>query len=391
MAAVYNAGSWAGLGILYGFTTSLLLLIIGLELRRHLPMPRVLAALVLLFILLVPSILARPHVLAWPMLAIWTVILMRAREAHRPPGAAAALLMVLWANLHGSFLFGLVIAALFGLEALIEEEDRWAVVRGWGLFGAASLVCALLTPFGIEGLLFPVQVSGMKTLGLIQEWRPSSLTRDTTFFVALAAVGLLLVLRRPHIPWPRLLLLALILFLAIEHARHQALLAIVGTLIVGASFGSRHVREPSGRSALPLAAALALGLVLLSVLRVAVPISIEDTGTRPNRAIAAVPQTLRTKPVFNSYSFGGPLILAGISPFIDGRADMYGDDFVLGSRTIEDGNASAFREAVKRWHIAWAIVAPGTGIVAVLDREPGWQRIYADKHALIYEGPTAAQ
>ncbi len=33
--------------------------------------------------------------------------------------------------------------------------------------------------------------------------------------------------------------------------------------------------------------------------------------------------------MFNGYNFGGPLILAGIKPYIDGRADMYGDAFVL--------------------------------------------------------------
>ena len=34
--------------------------------------------------------------------------------------------------------------------------------------------------------------------------------------------------------------------------------------------------------------------------------------------------------MLNYYSFGGPLILSGIRPYIDGRGDMYGDRFVLG-------------------------------------------------------------
>jgi hypothetical protein len=41
-----------------------------------------------------------------------------------------------------------------------------------------------------------------------------------------------------------------------------------------------------------------------------------------------VPAGLRSKPVLNEYGFGGLLILDGIRPYVDGRADPYGDDFL---------------------------------------------------------------
>ena len=50
--------------------------------------------------------------------------MLRAREGDRAPPLAAALLMVVWANLHGSFVMGLAIAAAFGLEALVASSDR---------------------------------------------------------------------------------------------------------------------------------------------------------------------------------------------------------------------------------------------------------------------------
>src|SRR3954466_2691876 len=68
---------------------------------------------------LLPMLLARPHLLTWPLLAFWTWLMLRARQEDRAPPLPAALLMSLWANLHGGYVFGLVIAAAFALEALV--------------------------------------------------------------------------------------------------------------------------------------------------------------------------------------------------------------------------------------------------------------------------------
>ena len=37
--------------------------------------------------------------------------------------------------------------------------------------------------------------------------------------------------------------------------------------------------------------------------------------------------------MLNGYSMGGPLILSGIRPYIDGRGDMYGDPSSLATGT----------------------------------------------------------
>src|SRR5205823_14268453 len=65
---------------------------------------------------LIPMLSARPHVLTWPLLALWVWLMLRARTQERAPPLIAALLMSLWANMHGGFVFGLLIAGVFGLE-----------------------------------------------------------------------------------------------------------------------------------------------------------------------------------------------------------------------------------------------------------------------------------
>jgi hypothetical protein len=307
---------------------------------------------------------------------------MRARERHRAPPLAAALLMLVWANLHASFAFGLVMIPFFALEALIQERDRkWALLN-WGLFALVSLAVTLVNPSGVQGLLYAFQVSSMKILPLINEWRPSSLSKDPLFFAMTAIAAVAIVLRKPRLSVPRLLLIAALFYLALTHARHQALFGIVSLLLVAPSLGHWGTAEdefPRGA-----AITLAVGLLLISAIRLVAPMPHRDTPVYPGAAIASVPPALRSQPVLNAYDFGGALILHGVAPFIDGRADMYGDEHTAEAYAIERGDAQEFNAAVERWGIRWTILHPGERLVSVLDRDPAWRRAYADKYAVIH-------
>jgi hypothetical protein len=146
------------------------------------------AALVLVDLVLIPMMLARPHLLAWVLIALWTWIMLRARERDRAPPLAAALLVVLWVNLHGSFVIGLVIAGAFGLEALLASADRTKAFRQWAVFGLACLAALFVNANGIEGVLHPLKIANLLMLPLIDEWKPSS-PATTPFFFGVVAIG----------------------------------------------------------------------------------------------------------------------------------------------------------------------------------------------------------
>src|SRR5690348_1810203 len=135
---------------------------------------------------LIPMLLARPHVLTWPLLAFWTWLMLRARERDRAPPLYAALLMTLWANLHGGYVFGLAIAAAFGLEALVGTPDKGRVIRQWGLFGLACAVAVFVNGNGVEGVFHPLRFTQLEMLPLIDEWKPSSPGKTPFAFVVLA-------------------------------------------------------------------------------------------------------------------------------------------------------------------------------------------------------------
>jgi hypothetical protein len=129
----------------------------------------------------------------------------------------------------------------------------------------------------------------------------------------------------------------------------------------------------------------AAGAAFLVLVRAVMPMTMLETETNPWKLIASVPPELRSQPVLNDYSMGGPLILSGIRTFIDGRGDMYGDPHVLSYARISGGDAREFAAVVSRWNIRWAIVARSDKrLVAMLDRTPGWRRIRQDKAGFVY-------
>ena len=338
------------------------------------------------------SLLARPHLLALPVVVIWVLELMSARSENRAPRLVFALLMMLWANLHGSFVMGFFMAGAFGLEALVEAEprDRFKVIRDWAIFGAAGLVAALITPYGIQGFIYPFQIMGMSSLPGIVEWRPTDFSKLSTFEIGLLTTMFVCLRQGVRVPTVRLILLLVLLYLALQQIRHQMVLAVVAPLILADPLALALGHQPLKarlRGVFPLAfAALA---VLLVGTRLLIPIIRTDGLNSPVTAVAHLPPDLAGQPVLNDYGFGGYLIFKGVKPFIDGRSDMYGDAFTEAYFAAMGADQAGLDKFLDKHGIVWTIFAPRDPVVAVLDRDPSWVRIYSDGVAVVHRRVTA--
>ena len=384
LASAYRLAGYSGLAALVTAALMGLHAIVFLNARGS---TRPLLVIVAMDLVLIPMMLARPHVLTWPLLALWTWLMMRAREKDRSPPLAAALLMTLWANLHGGFVFGFLVAGAFGLEALIAGPDRMRVVRQWGLFGLACALAACVNGNGIAGVVHPLHFTNLEMLPFIDEWKPSSPKVTPAFFIVLALVIGLVAWKRPRLHPVRWALLAALLGLALLQVRHQTTLAIVAAMLLPPGFAGRARAGKLDRTVIAVAVAAAAMLVAVRAL---LPIHPAESEANPWKMIAAIPPDLRSQPVLNGYSMGGPLILSGIRPYIDGRGDMYGDALVLGFVRISNADPGAFDAAVRRWNIRWAMLpARSERLIALLDRA-GWKRIYKDKVGVIYVRPGSS-
>src|SRR5690349_1012473 len=174
-ALAYTAGGWIGMAAVASAATAAAFGLLTRFLLRELRPIAALSGVLVALPLTAPHTLARPHILALPLLAAWVAALIRSVDARTTPSWLLLPLMTLWANLHGSFTFGLAMVGAAGAEALFRAKpsDRVNVIRRWGSFGVLALAAACLNPYGPEMILVTFRTVALgSALGTVAEWRP---------------------------------------------------------------------------------------------------------------------------------------------------------------------------------------------------------------------------
>jgi hypothetical protein len=236
LAWLFETFGWGGLAVTTCLCAAAALAMLLRQLLRDLLPVHAIIATVPAFTLVIPHVLARTHIFTLPILVAWVAGLVRARSEDRAPVPWLALLMVLWANLHGSYILGLGLAVILAAEAVLLAPD-WRIRRraagGWALFGALALGAALLTPYGIAGLLLPFRLTGMSfAMGQLVEWRSpdfQSFEPLEAWLAVMLFAGFALGWRLPP---ARLFMLLLLLHMALQHRRHGELVGLVAPLLL---------------------------------------------------------------------------------------------------------------------------------------------------------------
>ena len=393
MAGAYGLAGWSGVAILTGFATAAAVIRLGSYLGRKLdPLP-CLVALVLGVACLMPDYLARPHVLALPCLTVWVVGLAEAVSARRRPAWWLLPVMTVWVNLHGSFVFGLALVIPMGIEAAQHAyHDRRRIVRDWALFAAAAVAATLVNPHGLAGLAYPFELLRVQSLAAVDEWQPLDLRTFSPVEFSALATAFFFVWRGIRVPPVRLLLLIALFHQTLVHARYGLFLGIAAPVLLADSLAAatgseRQAADLRGFNVAGLAAA-AIVLVLCAALRIVQPIARTDSPVSPIPALRAIPASLASEPVFNNYAFGGYLIFQGVKPLVDSRADFYGDAYLVDYAKVVSGNAAAVERIFRKYRVTWTLLQPRDPLVALIDRRPGWHRLFTGRYAVVHVGPT---
>jgi hypothetical protein len=407
LALADTAGGWGGVAALcaaaIGVSFALLLRLLLADIR---PLPAVLFTLAAI-VLTAPHFLARPHVLAFPVMLLWVAGLVRAVEQRRSPKPLLLLAMLLWANLHGGFTLGLMLCGVFALEAVVTARDaaeRKSLFVDWAKFGVAAFLVACITPYGPESILVTFRIFGLgDVLGMISEWKsPDFQAQPMQEVILLTAVFAALSFGL-KLPLLRLLVVLGLLHLFLKYARNAELLAMLAPLALapllarqwpslrpnGGAFPGRTFLErmaslgrPAGRygtlACLSLAAVFAGGMVRFGDIR-------PPTNTTPIAALDFVRQASIQGPVFNDYDFGGFLLHAGIPTFIDGRAELFGGDFIKRyAETVGLRGQVPLEHFLDRYGIEWTLLQKGQPANKLLERLPGWRPVFSDDVAVVF-------
>ena len=406
MFRIWQLGGWFGVQVLASAAYALTAAIMLRFLLRRVSAPLALAAVLLCLEMMRSHFVIRPHVLVWPLTAVWVSALLDAVEDRRTPPFWLLPVLVVWANMHASFTLGVGLAGALALDALLSERDsaaRLAVAKGWAIFGAACVLCALVNPRGINAIAHAAGVMSMSaTLNIVREWLSPDFHQ---FNITLIWLGLLFAAAlsgRLRLSPVRIAMLLGLVYLTLKHQRYQATLGLVSPFLVAlpvagifASASSANgpaERHNSGWEAWARRPAKGIGLVLCLALVMATAQLIhlrrpDDTNpaVTPTRAVDAFAATGVSGRVFNDYVLGGYLIHRGIPVFIDGRGDMYGDAFMLEwSRAINLTRPRSLENVFANYDIGWTLLPPHAPAVELLDHLGAWQRIYSDSVAVVH-------
>lgn len=393
MAGAYLAGGWSGLVGLFAAAAALTAGLLAYHLGRWLEPQAQAITTVLALSCMTGSLLARPHLLALPLLAIWTAELVKARSESRRPSWALLPVMIVWVNIHASFLLGLALAGGLALEALADDAGtRAKTLRDWGLFGLGALCACLINPHFVQGITFPLSLMATPGLVHVDEWQPTDFSHLQPIELVVAAALYVILSRGVKVPAVRAVILLGLLHLTLQHQRHQIVVAVIAPLLLAEplsrSLGVARERARSRLSAAAACGALAL-MASLTVVRFLVPVLRTDDAVSPVTALSGVPASVRAAPVLNDYSFGGYLIFAGVRPFIDSRAELYGEASLERYAALIRPDAAALDATIRRYGIRWSILNPSSPLVAELDARPGWHRVHSDLFAVVHIRDTS--
>jgi hypothetical protein len=355
-------------------------------------------------------LLARPHVFSWLFGVITLYILHKQGRWFwlLPP------LTALWANMHGGFILGLALQGLVIGGALLDElfvhrqtpiRSLFLQIKRPAIFFGLSLLAAGINPFGFKLYLFPFQVtSGLFSSGIV-EWLPPNLQDEWLFRFFLLLILLLMSLKSTLTNWTDRLFVLFFLNAALTHQRYMSMASVflcpylarsLKTVpwrqikpVVKMSEGQQVHTSPVSGPVITIIVALGLSFLAGSsqpdtraVLETFLPLPI---ASHPVEAVKYLSETRPSGNMFNKYSWGGYLIYALEPPqkvFIDGRADMYGEEIFGDYQKIVSLKSEA-EELLNRYDINWILYPGDSALVRYLKATGDWQETYSDAEASI--------
>jgi hypothetical protein len=395
-ALAMQAG-WAGPVIVTALAASAAFALFAAYLERHASALVTTALAMLAVWLCVPHLLTRPHVLAMPLMVAWMIGLIEAADRRSSPPWALVIVIALWANIHGGFGLGLVLIGPAALEALrlAAPAQRLSLALRWCGFGVAALAACCATPYGWNTLIAASKILSLgELLTTVSEWAPPDFSRFGAFEASILGLFGIALWRGLTVPWPRLLLVLGLLHMALAHVRSIESFALLVPLVLARpwaeQFASRRdaaaVGGGGGEFGLPgwAVATAALGIVATTI-AVAPRLNYTFIASQiPEQALAAA-QRHGASRILNAYEFGGYLISRHVPVFIDGRAELYGETMAMNLfRVVAGRKPEALDDFIETYRIDATMLPSQAPVIALMDRRPGWHRLYADDIAVVH-------
>jgi hypothetical protein len=351
----------------------------------------------------------RPQIFTLLLFSIYLILLDKYFATGRPSFILPLpILMILWVNLHAGYAVGLFLILIYvatkWLESFLPEiwsadneclPSRDLILPALGVF-VSCLIAVMLNPNGASMYRYPFDTLDSKAMmTLIAEWfSPNFHSREwlplALFIILLLASGLF---SRKRSSITEITLIATLGFAAFRSMRNVPLFAIVAIPVlaqhvsgiipirIGIATPSKWIKSTN--------VIILAFIVFAGIAQVNSILLNQKADERKYFPVAAVDWIKENKPsgnIFNTYGWGGFLIwhlFPDYPVFIDGRADIYGDDFM--NEYLKLYNAEPDWEShLQKAGVNMVLVETSSPIADALARDDGWSIANTDKISVLY-------
>lgn len=374
--------------------------------------------------------LARPHLLTWTFVLVWMAALFDFRINNKSRRLAPLpVLMLLWVNLHGGFLLGLMLPALFAAANVwtavttSDQQERFrqgVAARKLGLVMLASAAATFANPYGyhLYGHLREYLGSSFLMSNISEFLSPDFHFVQVKLFYVLFMIGFIAIASSKPAPLD-IILVAFSAWAGLYAARNIPISSILLTL-VSAPLLARTLNALPGRSDFSLRfRGLCASIrsfssrmktldaqlewhVLPVVLVVSAVLVSANHGRLGSRQLLDLKFDAKHLPVeaaeylaannvisqtFAQDGWGGYLIYKlnplGFLVFTDDRHDFYGEAFLKDYLEVTR-LGPRWSEVLKRYWVNYAVVEPDSALATALRASPEWTKAHEDKTAIVF-------
>jgi hypothetical protein len=395
LAGVYRLGGWLGLVLLRGLLMAAVLTLLYLACRVAGSSRRVAALLTFgAAFVMAGGFQLRAQLLG--MLCFAAVLLLVADRSSHPGRLWLALpIVVLWANLHGSFFLAPI---LFGLAWIEDRSQGSPGARRTLIVGVGTILASLVNPFGLRVWSY---VSDISTSPLIrrsvEEWQPPSLRiyAGVTFFASVVLVSAYLARRGRPTPWPALLALGVFFAIGLTSVRGVFWWAMEAPVVIAGLTRTQEPRSEESDPASSLNVALVVALMLITI--GAFVRWLPYTSTQPpERLLSFAPsgitdelrRTLQPgERLFDAQEWGSwfELALPNNPVLVDSRWEVVPEDVWRRYGGVSNGQ-EGWQSVLDAWNVRVVVAARDQqqGLIPRIAGDPGWRLLYKDDDGLIF-------
>ena len=375
---------------------------------------------------------ARPHIVSWLFTLLWFVALERYQESSAPRWLLwfFPLSIVFWVNLHGEWLFGLALLAIYVLAGFFDatrESDPFLSVRAfartknlaWTFL--ASCLATLANPFGWKLHLHIYHYLGDRYLmNRIAEFRSPDFhgwaQRCFGFIILLTLLAL--VGHRRQVPTRHILVVLCSIYFGLLSSRNIPISSILLVLIIGPVLWENFqalAGHPAGTFSSPAQRIVDFSdrmslqelrlkghawPVLFAVLTLLICLNGGRAGDRrwinaqfnsqsvPEAAVDFLASQPEKDPIFSTDTWGGYIIYR-LYPHrqvvVDDRHDLYTSTRMRDVLIVLQGE-HGWRDILEQWRIRTILIPRGSTLANLLRELPqDWQLTYQDSVAEVFQ------